>query len=225
MVPRINLNKSGEDQIEYYDTFGPMVICTDETMPQDIKSRCITFSMQKNDNPEVEGSLDEELAKSIRNKLIVFRANLADKKLKESEPISRRRLNEILYPLYQILMEIAPERKDEFKLMVKEIEKNMESEEGFTLEADIVNEIVKYYNETGENSFLTSEIVNRLNEDKREKDKFSDRLISLRIRRLGFEKTRLEGGRMGFRVSLNLLEKIIPHFKAIKIKKEKTLFT
>ncbi|GAJ15823.1 unnamed protein product, partial [marine sediment metagenome] len=107
VVPRINLNKSGEDQIEYFDTFEPMIICTDETMPQDIESRCITFQMQKNANPKVESKIDKELAKSIRNKLIVFRANLAEKELKEFEPVSRRRLNEILYPLYQILMEIA----------------------------------------------------------------------------------------------------------------------
>jgi len=225
IVPRINLNKSGEDQIEYFDTFGPMVICTDETMPKDIESRCITFQMRKNNNPGVEGPIDKELAESIRNKLIVFRANLADKELKELEPVSRRRLNEILYPLYQILTEVAPERKDEFKLIVKEIEQKRESEEGLSLEADIVNEIVKHYNKTGEKSFLTSELVNRLNEGKREKDQFSDRLISLRTNKLGFEKARLEGGRMGFRIDLDLLEGIIPNYNAIGIKKEETLFS
>ena len=224
MVPRINLNKSGEDQIEYFDTFGPMVICTDETMPQDIESRCITFQMQKNANPKVEGEIDKELAKSIRNKLIVFRGNYVDQELEKVKPVSRRRLNEILYPLYQILMEIAPERKDEFKLIIKEIEQKKEGEEGLSFEADIVSEIVKYYNETGEESFLTSELVNRLNEDKRDKDQLSDRLISLRTKRLGFEKIRLGGNKRGFRIDLNLLEKIIPQFKAVKIeKKEQSL--
>lgn len=225
VVPRVNLIKSGEDQMEYFDTFGPMVLCTDETMPQDIESRCITFQMQKNNNPEVEKPLDKELSKSIRNRLIVFRANYMEKKLKDLEPISRRRLNEILYPLYQILMEVAPERKDEFKLIVREIEQRKEGEEGLTFEADIVNEIVKYYNETGEESFLTSELVTRLNEDKRDKDQFSDRLISLRTKRLGFEKIRLGGNKRGFRIDLSLLEKIIPHFKAIKIEKKGNLLT
>ncbi|MBA7569217.1 hypothetical protein ES708_10955 [subsurface metagenome] len=225
MVPRINLNKSGEDQIEYFDTFGPMVICTDETMPQDIESRCITFQMQKNANPKVEGEIDKGLARRLRNQLTVFRANLADKELKKLEPVSRRRLNEILYPLYQILTEIAPERRDEFKLIIKEIEQRKEGEEGLSFEADIVNEIVKYYNETGEGTFLTSELVNRLNEDKREKEQFSDRLISLRTNRLGFEKIRLEGGKRGFRIDLNLLEKIIPYFKAVKIEKRGNLLT
>jgi hypothetical protein len=224
VVPRINLNKSGEDQIEYFDTFGPMVICTDETMPQDIESRCIIFQMRKNNNPGVEGSIDKDLAKSIRNKLIVFRANLAGKELKELEPVSRRRLNELLYPLYRILTEVAPERRDEFKLVIKEIEHKREGEEGFTLEADIVNEIVKYYNRTGEESFLTSELVNRLNEGKREKELFSDRLISLRIKRLGFEKIRLEGGKRGFRIDLDLLEKVIPNFKATKIERKEQSF-
>jgi len=181
--------------------------------------------MRKNNNPGVEGPIDKELAKNIRNKLIVFRANLTDKELKELEPISRRRLNEILYPLYQILMEVAPGREDEFKLVVKEIEQRKESEEGFSLEADIVNEIVKHYNKTGEKSFLTSELVNRLNEGKREKDQFSDRRISLRTNKLGFEKARLEGGRMGFRIDLDLLKGIIPNYNAVGIKKEETLFS
>jgi len=225
VVPRVNLIKSGEDQMEYFDTFGPMVLCTDETMPRDIESRCISFTMRKNENPEVERSIDKDLAKSIRNKLIVFRANLADKELEELGPVSRRRLNEILYPLYQILMEIAPERKDEFKLIIKEIEQKKEGEEGLSFEADIVNEIVKYYNETGEGAFLTSELVARLNEGRREREQFSDMRVSLRIKRLGFEKTRLEGGRMGFFIDLKLLERIIPNYKAVKIEKEGKLFT
>ncbi|GAI72130.1 unnamed protein product, partial [marine sediment metagenome] len=45
-VSRINLNKYGEDQIEYYDTFTPLVICTTESIPDIIESRCILFIMQ-----------------------------------------------------------------------------------------------------------------------------------------------------------------------------------
>jgi hypothetical protein len=53
-VSRINLNKYGEDQIEYYDTFSPLVICTTESIPDIIESRCILFIMQKNSNPQIE---------------------------------------------------------------------------------------------------------------------------------------------------------------------------
>ncbi|GAI31462.1 unnamed protein product, partial [marine sediment metagenome] len=49
-VSRINLNKTGEDQIEYYDTFTSLVICTTESIPDIIESRCILFTMQKNSN-------------------------------------------------------------------------------------------------------------------------------------------------------------------------------
>ncbi|GAI36027.1 unnamed protein product, partial [marine sediment metagenome] len=120
-VSRINMgkDKKGEDQVEYFDVFSPLMISTTESIPDIIESRCIRFTMQKNVNPNVERDIDKDLAGDLRNKLTIFRANYMDKELKEVEDISRRRLNEILKPLYQIIMEIDPDRKDDFKLIVK----------------------------------------------------------------------------------------------------------
>ncbi|GAI80519.1 unnamed protein product, partial [marine sediment metagenome] len=53
-VERINLNKTGEDQVEYFDVFAPMIICTTEELTEIIESRCLLFSMQPNVNPSVE---------------------------------------------------------------------------------------------------------------------------------------------------------------------------
>jgi len=225
-VSRINLNKSGEDQVEYFDVFGPLAISTTESIPDIIESRCISFLMQKNKESEVERFIDKESARIIRNKLTVFRANFMERKLGEVKPISRRRLNEILNPLYQILMEIDPDQENEFKLLAKSLEQAKDIEEEFTIEAEIVEAVMEYYKETKEMAFLTSEIVRRLNEDKKSvKDEFSSGFIGRRLGNLGFKRKRLINGKRGFNFELGFLEKLIAQYNIKNIEPPGNLLT
>jgi len=200
-VSRINLNKYGEDQIEYFDTFSPLVICTTETIPDIIESRCILFIMQKNSNPQIERMIDKKWANDLRERLTVFRANYINKDLPEAQHIARGRLNEIMFPLYQSLLLFGPERKDEFIDTVKRIQKNKENEDGMSLEAEIVKAINDEYQENQERQFLTQAISKRINELRSENESISDRAVSNRIKRLGFNKLRFNNGRMGFRIN------------------------
>jgi len=197
-VSRVNLNKNGEDQIEYYDTFTPLVICTTESIPDIIESRCILFTMQKNSNPQIEKMIDKKWANDLRERLTIFRANYITRELPEAQYIARGRLNEIMFPLYQSLLLVGPERKNEFIDIVKRIQKSKENEEGMSLEAEIVKAIDDEYRETQNKQFLTQSISERLNEIRSENEKISDRAVSNRIKRLGFGKTRFKNGRMGF---------------------------
>ncbi len=212
MVSRINLNKKGEDQVEYFDVFAPLVICTTESIPDAIESRCITFLMQKNARAEVERPVDEDRGGKLRNRLTLFRASHLDRDLPEAEQLARRRLNEIMLPLYQVLMLIDPKRKEAFKMIVEEMETAKEEEEGLSLEAEIVEEIIDYRKDTGQGAFLTTEIADRLNEERSEKEKITNMLVSVRIKRLGFQKVRLANGKRGFRISSELLKKLAFQF-------------
>jgi len=200
-VSRINLNKSGEDQIEYYDTFTPLVICTTESIPDIIESRCILFTMQKNNNPQIEKMIDKKWANDLRERLTIFRANYITKELPEAQYIARGRLNEIMFPLYQSLLMVGPERKNEFIDIVKRIQKSKENEDGMSMEAEIVKAIDDEYQETQNKQFLTQVISKRLNEIRSENEEISDRAVSNRIKRLGFDKIRIKNGRMGFRIN------------------------
>lgn len=200
-VSRINLNKSGEDQIEYFDTFTPLVICTTESIPDIIESRCILFTMQKNSNPQIEKMIDEKWANDLRERLTVFRANYITKELPEAQYIARGRLNEIMFPLYQSLLIVGPERKNEFINIVKRIQKSKENEDGMSLDAEIVKAIDDECRENQNKQFLTQVISKRLNEIRSENEQISDRAVSNRIKRLGFDKIRIKNGRMGFRIN------------------------
>ncbi len=78
-------------------------------------------------------------------------------------------------------------------------------------EGEIVEEIINYQKETGEGVFLTTEITDELNKDRSEREKITNRLISMRIKRLGFEKTRLANKR-GYRINSELLKKLAFQF-------------
>jgi len=207
-VSRINLNKYGEDQIEYYDTFTPLVICTTESIPDIIESRCILFIMQKNSNPQIERKIDIKWANDLRERLTVFRANYMSQELPEAQHIARGRLNEIMFPLYQALLMTEPERKSEFIDIVKQIQKNKNNEEGMGLEAEIVKAINDEYRENQDRQFLTQAISKRINEFRSENEAISDRAINHRIRRLGFSKARFRNGRMGFYINTERLSSL-----------------
>jgi len=212
-VSRVNMNKNGEDQIEHFDTFTPLVICTTESIPDIIESRCILFTMQKNSNPQIEEMIDEEWANDLRERLTIFRANHFNKELPKAQYIARGRLNEIMFPLYQSLLLVGPERKNEFIDIVKRIQKNKENEEGMSLEAEIVKAIDDEYQENQNKRFLTKSISERLNESRSENEKISDRAVSSRIKRLGFDKIRFKNGRMGFRINEERLESLKTNYK------------
>ncbi|MBU2440413.1 hypothetical protein KKI11_05695, partial [bacterium] len=91
--------------------------------------------------------------------------------------------------------------KNEFIDIVKRIQKNKENEDGMSLDAEIVKAIDDEYRESKNKQFLTQAISKRLNEIRSENEIISDRAVSNRIKRLGFDKTRFKNGRMGFRIN------------------------
>jgi len=224
-VNRCNLNKAGEDQIEYFDVFAPLIISTTFDIPLIIQDRAIRFLMQKNANPGVEKNIDKELAHKLRNQLTVFRANYLDKKLKEVKPVSRRRLNEIMKPLYQILKIADPDKEKEFKLIVKDLEKDRQSEEGFTSTAQVVDVLVNFYNEEGEEFLSTKELTNKLNEGKSIEEETKLARVGWLLKPLGFQKIKREG-KLGYIIDLKTLNHLTERFNAPRAKrKEQNLFS
>lgn len=236
-VPRCNLLKPGEEALEYFDVFGPTIICTDEGCPESLKSRSITFIMTMNIKQKVEQEIDKEWAGRLRNKLTIFRANYLEKELEKQEPIARRRLNEIMMPLYQSLMLVDKERKEEFKMIVEGLQTSKGEEQKETLEADIIKEVYDYYLETRDPLILTKDLTEKINEDRPENRKFSPITIGMKMKRLGFRQGREEQikgkkGSKGWTIDDNLLKKLMAQFdieiketeEAKEAKEKKDLF-
>jgi hypothetical protein len=213
-VSRINMNKSGEEQLEYFDVFAPLVICSTESLPPIIESRCFTFVMNQNIYPDVERKIDTDMALELRKRLTWFRFEYMDKPLPIVESVSRRRLNEIAMPLYTILMAIAPERQKDFENFIEICERQKRDEETMSLEADIVKNIVALYKHDGDDRFRTTDIVSQINNGKLEKECYSDRMVGVCIRRLGFEKCKLDrGSTRGYRFNVNLIKRLCKKYE------------
>ncbi|GAI28046.1 unnamed protein product, partial [marine sediment metagenome] len=207
-VSRVNLLKEGEDQVEYFDVFGPLVICTTEPLPDIIESRCLTFLMKENIEPDVEKTIDEEHAQKLRNLLTIFRLNQLDKGFEEKEKVARRRLNEILIPLHRCLMLVAPDKEKEFKTTIKEIEKIRKEEAGLSLEAEIIEAITEYQKDEKRSFILTAEIQNRLNEGREAiRDQITAWKVASLMKKLGFIKRRERGSqKRGYDIKSELLK-------------------
>lgn len=212
-VPRINLNKAEENQIEYFDVFAPLVICTTETMPPIIESRCISFVMQQNVNKDVEGDISDSDALMIREMLTVFRFFYFDEELPDVEGITRRRLNEITRPLLQICEIVDPDRKDELIDFIKWLELQRADEEGESHEAQIVKCLVEESDLVQGRKFAITAVVNAMNRGIEEKLQYGSNYISSCLKRLGFEKTRLTGGARGFKYDESLMEKLVKKYR------------
>ena len=211
-VSRCNMLKKGENMIEYFDVFGPTVICSTESVPDALESRCILFLMQKNINPVVEKKINKEWTAELRKKLTLFRVKYFDIELPEAETIARRRLQEILGPLQQIQGLIKPDDTTTLKEIAKALEEDIKEEEASSLDAEIV-ENIKYYHKIEEDKyFLTTELTDRINEDKTDKEKLKTRMIALRVKRIGFKRHRTPGGHRGFKTNKELLEKLLRQF-------------
>ncbi|MBA7529509.1 hypothetical protein ES705_21707 [subsurface metagenome] len=195
-VPRVDLNekKDTEDQIKYYDVFGPKAICTTEAIEARIKSRCLYFIMKQNVRVAVEDLIDQDeksldQAEYLRNCLTIFRANFLNKKFKKLDKIARRRLGQILTPLYRIVMEIVPEREEEFKEIVKQLDKKRKEVKTLSLEAEVIQVFVDKV-KGGIDSIGSKDLCEILNVDRSITAEISTSKLYYKMAPLGFEKTK-----------------------------------
>ncbi|MBA7515156.1 hypothetical protein ES705_07203 [subsurface metagenome] len=156
--------KGGEKQVEIFDVFGPLIICTESNIPEPIEDRSIKFQMKMNISPEVEDDWDETTEQALRDLLTLFRARFINKGLPTHGRIARRRLNEILSPLYKILLLVDESRKEEFEEFVETVKTSRVADEATSENATIISIFIDLYNE-GKDYILTVDIAKIYNQD------------------------------------------------------------
>jgi len=225
-VSRINMNRAGEDAIEYYDVFAPLVICSTEAVPEIIKTRCITFVMQQNSEPAVEKKPDPKEAEWLREQWTLLRFAWMGRDLPEVENKARRRLKEITNPLLQVCQLTDPSRLDEVVDFISYIDLIKTETEGVSTEAEIVRKVWECKDLAIGGKILTSDITEAMNRGKSEKDHFSDKYIAACINRLGFEKTQITSrrNRRGFLHDVELLDKLMKKYNLEKDDESGTTF-
>ena len=191
IVSRVDMNKKGEMTVELHNVFGPLVICTESNIPEPIEDRTIKFQMKENESPEVEDDWDLTTEQALIDLLTLFRAKFKGKGLPKHEKLARRRLNEILSPLYKILLLVDESRKGEFVEFVETIKTSRVADEATSENATIVSIFIEIYNE-GKDYALTQDVAKRYNQDTENPNfQISDRSMGWRIKPFNFEKKSL----------------------------------
>ena len=207
-VSRCNMNKSGEDAIEYFDVFAPLVICSTESVPAIIKTRCITIVMQQNADPAVERDIDQVKARWIREQWTLQRFKWMNREIPEVENEARRRLREITQPLLRVCSIIDKSRIADVLDYIDYVGLMKAEEEGESTEAEILRAIYIGAGLAKVRKFRTTDITNTLNQTRSDKEKYSAKYVSACISRMGFEKTRMHGGNMGYYYDEELMQKL-----------------
>jgi hypothetical protein len=214
-VPRIDMDeKDRENQIKYYKVFGPLAMGSEQGLLPAIKSRTIHFIMKENIREAVETLIGEdekslETAEELRNKLTIFRATLLNKGkqkgLKVLRHFARRRLGQILKPLYRVVMEVAPEREEEFLGIVKFLAKKAKKVKQMSLEAEVVK-ILLDYAEDGKDFIGSLDCCDFLNTDRSESVQINTMKLHYVMESLGFEGATI--GKKGYLINKELLEEL-----------------
>ncbi|GAI78713.1 unnamed protein product [marine sediment metagenome] len=136
------MDKRGEKSIEIYDVFGPLIICTESNIPEPIEDRSIKVQMKRNESLDVEGDWDLPTEQALIDLLTLFRAKFIGERLPQHVSIARRRLGEILSPLYKILLLVDESRTEEFKGFIKMEKTSRTADEATSENATIISILI-----------------------------------------------------------------------------------
>lgn len=214
-VSRIDMNKKGEKTVEIYDVFGPLIICTESNIPEPIEDRTIKFQMKENESPEVEDDWDLTTEQALIDLLTLFRAKFKGKGLPKHEKLARRRINEILSPLYKILLLVDESRIGEFMEFVETIKASRVADEATSENATIVSIFIDLYNE-GKDIVSTRDIARIYNQDIENPNfQISEKSMGWKIKPFNFEKKPIRSGtnrKAGWVINRKILIKLAERF-------------
>jgi len=190
-VSRVDMNKKGEKTVELFDVFGPLVICTESNIPEPIEDRTIKFQMKMNVSPEVEDDWNLPTEQALIDLLTLFRAKFMGKGLPKHEKIARRRLNEILSPLYKILLLVDKSRTEEFEEFVETVKTSRIADEATSENATIISILIDLYNE-GKDVISTHDIAKIYNQDNENPNfQIGDKSMGWKLKPFNFVKKSL----------------------------------
>jgi len=143
----------------------------------------------------------------LRERLTAFRARNLNSLLPEATKPCRGRLGDILRPLRQTVLMVAPDEEGRFLDLCAEFENQRFETLEDTLEANILQAIIDLKHEIGTSKLLSKSITEKINEDVPEKFHRSQRTITHSCKRMGFKAPR-SCGQTYIEVEPNLFKKL-----------------
>jgi hypothetical protein len=178
----------------YYDIYGSTIIATNESVHKILDTRCIPITMPNKPN-DYENPTKEK-AQGLKERLTAWRARVIDKPLPEIESIQglNGRLLDISKPLLQICKLVYPDSLEELKDALLEVAGERIEDKKISIEGQIVN-ILYELSPRGvpEWTIKTSEVLERLNEDRPDKYKIKSSSLGKKRKAMGLNARGVHG--------------------------------
>ena len=140
-VPRVNNPDRGPfEDIDYYSIFGPTIIGTNVAPGPILETRGIVINMPKTAR-RFEDDVLPQTCLPYKEQLVAFRARHLNTTLPACAKIADGRLGDILRPLHQVLLLVAPDMESEFLAFAKDVAAERKVVKAETLEARIIRAV------------------------------------------------------------------------------------
>jgi len=194
---RVGKVESGRLQLQSFDVFGFKVLAGTQLLRATLSSRSIITSMSKNVR-SVRLFIDEDKASELRGQLLRYRFQNLGKPLPEIDFSAFKDCR--VAELFVSLLYIAPteEIRERLREYAYSLVKSRMEEDLASLEARIFDAILKVEDHVDNGRVSTQMVTDKFNEGLAEKEQMNTRSVGRRVRALGFEKTRMTGGKAGF---------------------------
>lgn len=176
------------EDTRYFDIFGATIIATNESVHKILDTRCLTISMLPA-KKRYDTEPTPELGLPLRERLVAWRARQMGKPLPEMKKAFAGRFGDITTPLLKIVRQVAPGEEQALLALFATMEKGRLNEKSRTLEGDILTALLNLQGEVKKGKLPLKRLVEKLNEERTEKEHVTPRFVSPRLRSLGFQLT------------------------------------
>jgi len=199
--------------LEVFDVFGFKALAGTQGLAKTLESRSVLIRMIKNRRP-VNLFINEESADSLRSQLLMWRMQIlhfkhTDKKdlLKTPEcelcELCEAFLRDIpplkvesgrIQELFQPLLAVANSGRENIVKYAENMDKIRRFEEKASVEAELIEIILKSETTLEENVILSKNLATEFNKDRNEREKWKSNSVGRLMRRLGFEQRHTRQG-------------------------------
>lgn len=197
---RVKIAEGGHTELELFDVFGFKALAGTQGLAQALESRAIIIDMVKNQK-RVNFRVNEERAEALRSMLIMYRLNKLSEMLTDGNDDFddlQGKLGELkdgrLMELFYCLGKVANKGLENILSYANYMANVRESEGQASLEAQVLEALLKSKGKVNEGKILVKDVSETLNELLPEKEKFTTRFVTKMLSNLGFKKTHLEKG-------------------------------
>jgi len=183
------------DDTKAYDVFGPMIIATNQAVHHILGTRCIEISTPNMPGEYTDYLATDKVVLNLKAMLTVWKAEVMDNPLPLVEKVDgiNGRLWDISQTLLKVCKMVCPEKYDILISALLKQAKGRAEDKKESVEGRIINIIYELSTRTFSKWIMLSAVLDRLNDDLPERNKYTSQRLGRKLKALGVETDRTTG--------------------------------